>query len=79
MYSTLIYMLIVVSLIIIMLVLLQPSKQQDALSLLSSDQSSALFEKQKLRGFSLILQYTTAVLGGVWLILGIILMYLGSH
>lgn len=79
MYSTLIYTLIFISLIIIILILVQPSKQQDTLSLLSSDNSSALFKTQKPHGTQYILQYTTAGLGLIWLILSIFLVYLANH
>ncbi|WP_406834535.1 preprotein translocase subunit SecG [Lactococcus lactis] len=79
MYSTLVYLLIIISLVIIALILLQPSRQQDTLSLLSTDKSNTLFETQKPRGMSYVLQYVTAILGIAWLILGLVLMTLGSH
>lgn len=79
MYSTLIYLLIIISILIILVILLQPSKQQDVLSLLSTDQSNTLFKIQKLRGMSYVLMYVTALLGVSWLILGLILMILGSY
>ena len=79
MYSTLVYLLIVISLFIILVILSQPSKQQDALSLLSTDKSNTLFETQKLRGLSYLLMYITGFLGVLWLILGIVLMILGNN
>lgn len=79
MYSTLLGLLIIISLLIILVVLSQPSKQQDALSLLSTDKSNTLFETQKLRGMSCLLMYVTAFLGVLWLILGIVLMVLGNY
>ena len=79
MYRFLIYVLILISFAIILLILLQPSKQQDALSLLASDKSSALFETQKPGGIRYILQYVTGILGILWLIIGIFLAYLAYH
>lgn len=79
MYSTLIYTLIFISFVIIVLILLQPSKQQDTLSLLFSDNSSALFKTQKPRGRQYILQYTTVSLGIIWISLSIVLVYLANH
>ncbi|WFR75742.1 preprotein translocase subunit SecG [Lactococcus lactis] len=78
MYQILIYMFIIVSFMITLLIILQPSKQQDVLSLLASDKSNALFETQKARGVQIILRYGTAFLGILWLILSIVLMYLGN-
>lgn len=78
-YSILVYLLIIISILIVLIILFQPSKQQDALSLLSTDKSNTLFESQKPRGASYLLQYLTAGLGIVWLALSIVLMYLGNH
>jgi len=79
MYRILVYLLIIISLLIILLILSQPSKQQDTLSLLSTDKSNTLFETQKPRGLSYLLMYVTGLLGALWLILGIALMSLGSQ
>lgn len=54
---------------------MQPSKQQDALSLLTGDNNSSLFATQKLHGANFVLQFATACLGFIWLLLGLILMY----
>lgn len=78
MYRILVYILIIISFLIIIIILSQPSKQPDPLSLLSTDKSSTLFETQKPRGVRYLLQYVTAVLGVLWLVLGIVLMYLGK-
>ncbi|HGF7723080.1 TPA: preprotein translocase subunit SecG [Enterococcus faecium] len=72
-------MLIAISFIIILCILFQPSKQQDALSLLSSDKSNELFETQKLRGVRYVFQYVTAILGIIWFILCIVLMYMANR
>ena len=79
MYNTLFYLFIIIGFVVILFILSQPSKQQDTLSLLFTDKSNTLFETQKPRGFKYFLQYATAVLGVIWLILGIVLMYLGNH
>lgn len=79
MYSILVYLLIIISLLIILVILSQPSKQQDALSLLSTDKSNTLFETQKPKGMSYLLMYITAFLGVLWIALGIMLMVLGNH
>ncbi len=79
MYSILVYFLIGISFLLIIFILSQPSKQQDTLSLLSTDKSNTLFETQKARGMSYLLMYITAILGIIWLVLGIVLMFLGNH
>ncbi|HFC9197560.1 preprotein translocase subunit SecG [Enterococcus lactis] len=79
MYRNLICILITISFIIILCILLQPSKQQDALSLLSSDKSNELFETQKPRGIRYVLQYVTAILSIIWLILCVVLMYMANR
>lgn len=79
MYRTLVYLLVIISLLIILVILLQPSKQQDTLSLLSTDKSNKLFETQKPRGMNYLLIYVTVFLGVLWLILGVVLMFLGSN
>lgn len=79
MYATLVYLLIILSLLIIIVILSQPSKQQDKLSLLSTDKSNTLFETQKPRGLNYLLMHVTGFLGALWLVLGIVLMILGSH
>ncbi|MBK0084605.1 preprotein translocase subunit SecG [Lactococcus sp. S64] len=78
MYNTLVYIYIINNILIILLILSQPSKQQDALSLLSTDKSNTLFETQKPRGIGYLLQYVTATLGVIWVVLGIILMIMGN-
>lgn len=79
MYIALIYVFILISFIIVLLILLQPSKQQDSLSLLSTDKSEVLFKTQKSHGINSFLRWTTAILAVTWISLGIILMYLGKN
>lgn len=78
MYNVLLTAMIVVGVLIILAVLMQPSKQQDALSALSSG-GGDLFATQKARGFEAVMQRITAILGAIWFILGLALVYLSSH
>jgi preprotein translocase subunit SecG len=78
MYNTILTIMIIVGILIILAVLMQPSKQQDALSALSGG-GGDLFATQKSRGFEAVMQRITAILGAIWFILGLVLVYLGSH
>ncbi|MDR3190041.1 MAG: preprotein translocase subunit SecG [Lactobacillaceae bacterium] len=78
MYNILLAAMIVVGFLIIIAVLMQPSKQQDALSALSGG-GGDLFATQKARGFVAVMQRVTAVLGAVWFIIGLALVYLSAH
>ncbi|GEP75314.1 preprotein translocase subunit SecG [Weissella thailandensis] len=78
MYDTLLTAMIVVGALIIIAVMMQPSKQQDALSALSGG-GGDLFATQKARGFVAVMQRITAVLAAIWFILGLALVYLSSH
>ena len=78
MYNVLLTAMIVVGVLIILAVLMQPSKQQDALSALSGG-GGDLFATKKARGFEAVMQRITAILGAIWFILGLALVYLSSH
>lgn len=78
MYSILLTAMVIVGVLIILAVLMQPSKQQDALSALSGG-GGDLFATQKARGFVAVMQRITAVLGAIWFILGLALVYVSSH
>ena len=78
MYNVLLTAMIVVGVLIILAVLMQPSKQQDALSALSGG-GGDLFATQKAHGFEAVMQRITAILGAIWFILGLALVYLSSH
>ena len=69
--------LIVVGLLLIVAVMMQP-KQQDALSALSGG-AGDLFAERKSRGFEAVMRRATAILGGLWFIIGFALMYLSAH
>ena len=70
--------LIVVGLLLIVTVMMQPSKQQDALSALSGG-AGDLFAERKSRGFEAVMRRTTAILRGLWFIIGFALMYVSAH
>nr|WP_273721899.1 preprotein translocase subunit SecG [Leuconostoc mesenteroides] len=70
--------LIVVGFLLIMTVMMQPSKQQDALSALSGG-TGDLFAERKSRGFEAVMRRTTAVLGALWFVIGFALMYISAH
>lgn len=78
MFYILIYLLITISAVIITLILLQPSKQQDALSLLFTDKNSILFKSQKFRSPAHYLQYITTFLAMIWLVLAIVLVSISN-
>lgn len=71
-------LLIVDSILIVIATLMQPSKQQDALSALSGG-ATDLFGKQKSRGFEAFMEKVTVVLGALFFILSLVLVYLSSH
>ncbi|KRM54700.1 preprotein translocase subunit SecG [Lacticaseibacillus sharpeae] len=78
MQSLLTTLLVVDSVLIVIAVLMQPSKQQDALSALSGG-ATDLFGKSKSRGFEAFMEKVTVVLGVVFFGLSIALAYLSSH
>ena len=78
MYQNLVYLVAVISFLIVILILLQPSKQQDVLSLLSTDKSDKLLENSKARGGLFYLRLGTAILGMIWFVLGIYVVYLSN-
>ena len=71
-------LLIIDAILIIIAVLIQPSKQQDALSALSGG-AADLFGKQKSRGFEAVMERVTVVLGFLFFVFAIWLAYLSSH
>jgi preprotein translocase subunit SecG len=77
MYDFLLAVIIVISVLIVITVMLQPSKQNSAASAFTGG-ADQLFGKQKARGFEAIMQRTTAILGGVWLLVAFLLVLLSS-
>ncbi|MFW6739588.1 preprotein translocase subunit SecG [Leuconostoc pseudomesenteroides] len=78
MEKTLTVALIVVGFMLIVTVMMQPSKQQDALSALSGG-AGDLFAERKSRGFEAVMRRVTSVLGALWFIIGFALMYVSAH
>lgn len=71
-------LLIVDSILIVIATLMQPQKQQDALSALSGG-ATDLFGKQKSRGFEAFMEKVTVVLGVLFFALALVLVYIASH
>lgn len=78
MATILLNLLIIDSILIVIATLMQPQKQQDALSALSGG-ATDLFGKQKSRGFEAFMEKVTVVLGVIFFVLSLILVYLSSH
>lgn len=77
MKSILVTALLVVGVLIVITIMMQPSKQQDALSALSGG-AGDLFAERKSRGFEAIMRRTTAVLMFIWFMIGIAIMYISA-
>ncbi|MCH4168163.1 MAG: preprotein translocase subunit SecG [Streptococcaceae bacterium] len=78
MINFLVGVLVVLSIIIVISILMQPSKQNSAASAFTGG-ADQLFGKQKARGFEAVMQRTTAVLTGVWLLIAFIVVFLSSN
>lgn len=78
MQSLLTTFLVIDSILIVIATLMQPSKQQDALSALSGG-ATDLFGKTKSRGFEAFMEKVTVVLGVIFFSLAIALVYLEAH
>lgn len=78
MYNFLVIVMIILSFLIVFTIMMQPSKQNSAASAFTGG-ADQLFGKQKARGFEAVMQRTTAILGGIWIIVALILAYLSSH
>ena len=78
MYDTLLTLLIIVSVLIIIAVMMQPAKTDNASSALSGG-AADLFSKQKPRGFEAFMQKVTVVLGVIFFVLSLALVYISSN
>lgn len=58
--------------------MMQPSKQQDALNALTGG-AGELFANRKARGFEAVMQRATAILGGLFFVIALVLVYLSAH
>lgn len=77
-YKALIVVLLVLSVIIVLAILLQPSRQDGSAGLFTSGGSDDLFERHKARGFEAVMQRFTAVIIGLWLLVGFALVILST-
>ncbi|MDR0199284.1 MAG: preprotein translocase subunit SecG [Streptococcaceae bacterium] len=78
-YNALIVTLIVLSAIIIFSILLQPSRQDGTAGLFSGGGGSDdLFERHKARGFEAVMQRFTAIMIGLWMLVGFALVILST-
>ncbi|WP_035180237.1 preprotein translocase subunit SecG [Lentilactobacillus farraginis] len=78
MYNLLITLLLIDCVLITIAVLMQPSKTNDAMSALTGG-ADDLFAKQKPRGFEAFMQKTTLILGIIFFVLSLGLVWLSSH
>lgn len=78
MYNFLLGLMIIVSILMVISIMMQPSKQNSAASAFSGG-ADQLFGKQKARGFEAVMRRITAILGAVWIVIGILLAYLSSR
>ncbi len=78
MYNLLITLLLIDCVLITIAVLMQPSKTNDAMSALTGG-ADDLFAKQKPRGFEAFMQKTTVVLGIIFFVISLALVWVSSH
>ena len=78
MYNFLLTLLLIDCVLITIAVLMQPSKTNDAMSALTGG-ADYLFAKQKPRGFEAFMQKTTLVLGIIFFLLALALVWISSH
>ena len=78
MYNFLLTLLLIDCVLITIAVLMQPSKTNDAMSALTGG-ADDLFAKQKPRGLEAFMQKTTLVLGIIFFLLALALVWISSH
>ncbi|WP_413627527.1 preprotein translocase subunit SecG [Fructilactobacillus vespulae] len=78
MTNFLMILLWIVSVLIIGAVLMQPSKNNDAMSSFSGG-ASDLFSESKARGFESFIQKVTVILGILFFVIALILMWISGH
>ena len=77
-YDVLLVLILVISAIIIVSIMMQPSKQDGAADAFSGS-AGELFERRKARGFEAIMQRFTAIMIGLWLVIGFALVVLSTR
>ncbi|WP_412988595.1 preprotein translocase subunit SecG [Pediococcus siamensis] len=78
MYNLLMTILLIVSVLIIIAVMMQPAKTDNAMASLTGG-ADDLFAKSKPRGFEAFMQKVTLVLGIVFFVIAIAMVYVSSH
>lgn len=76
-YNILIVLLLIVSVLLIISIFMQPSKQDGAANAFSGG-TGDLFERRKARGFEAVMQRFTAIMIGLWLLIGFALVVLST-
>ncbi|PCS00909.1 preprotein translocase subunit SecG [Lactococcus fujiensis] len=76
-YDALIVIMLIVSVLIVVSIFMQPSKQDGAADAFSGG-TGELFERRKARGFEAIMQRFTAIMIGLWLVIGFVLVVLST-
>jgi len=77
-YNLLIVLMIILSVIIVLAIMIQPSRTDGTAGLFTGGGSDDLFERHKARGFEAVMQTFTAVVIGIWLFIGFLLVVLSS-
>ena len=77
-YDILLVAMLVVSAFIIVAIFMQPSKQDGAADAFSGG-TGELFERRKARGFEAVMQRFTAIMIGLWLVIGFALVVLSTR
>lgn len=77
-YNLLLTLLMIDSVLIIIAVMMQPAKTDNASTALSGG-AADLFSKQKPRGFEAFMQKVTVVLGVIFFVLSLAMVYVSSH
>ena len=77
-YDILLVAMLVVSAFIIVAIFMQPSKQDGAADAFSGG-TCELFDRRKARGFEAVMQRFTAIMIGLWLVIGFALVVLSTR
>ncbi|WP_367342109.1 preprotein translocase subunit SecG [Limosilactobacillus sp.] len=79
MHNILMTIFLIVCVILIACVMMQPAKNDnDAMSALTGG-AGDLFSRKKARGFEAVMQIVTTILGAVFFILALALVYISAH
>lgn len=77
-YNILIVIMLILSVVVIISIFMQPSKQDGATDAFSGG-TGDLFERRKARGFEAVMQRFTAIVIGLWLVVGFALVLLSTN